>query len=196
MVDSHADKWALSNRPVITSETHPIPVDFLPQGVVRLTGRIGMTFAPGKCNFGRQVIWQRNLQKDLARLRQHYGTDVLVTLLEAEDFAQLQIPDLLSEAQAQGMETRWFPIPDYGTPSSMQELIELVQFILVRAEQGQTIVIHCKAGLGRTGLVSAACLVALGCSVDGAFALVRKIRPGSVETPGQEAYVAEFAQKL
>jgi len=194
MADTHLDRWALANRPTITSDTHPIQVDFLPQGVMKLPGRIGMTFAPGKCNFGQQVIWRRNLQKDLARLRQHYSTDILVTLLEAIDFEQLHIPNLFAEAETYGVQTRWFPIQDYGTPTSMQELIDLVQFILANAAEGKTIVIHCKAGLGRTGLVATACLVALGCSADGAFAIVRKIRPGTVETPEQEAYVAEFAQ--
>jgi protein-tyrosine phosphatase len=76
----------------------------------------------------------------------------------------------------------------------MQELIELVELILATAKQGKTIVVHCRAGLGRSGLVIAACLVALGYSPKEAFTIVRQARPGSVETEEQEAYVYKFAQ--
>ncbi|NES97172.1 MAG: hypothetical protein F6K32_18430, partial [Desertifilum sp. SIO1I2] len=60
-------------RPLITSDTHPIQVDFLSDEVMPRSGRLGMTLAPGKQNEGMRAIWQRNLDQDLHRLKHDYG---------------------------------------------------------------------------------------------------------------------------
>jgi len=182
------------NRPLCTSDSDPIRVDFLPQSVTRLGGKIGLTLAPGKCNIGMVAHWQRNLNQDLTRLRYHHGTDVLVTLLEVHEFAQLQIESLFEQIEALGMRSHWFPIPDFNVPASLPDLATLVHEIIALANAGQTVVIHCKAGLGRSGLVAAACLVALGYSKNEALGHVRQARPGTVETLSQENFVEAFAQ--
>lgn len=181
------------SRPLRTSETHPIHVDFLAPEATGLVGQIGMTLAPGKCNHGMAYRWMRDLDQDLTRLQQVYSVDVLVTLLEAQEMPQLQIADLLQEVEQYRMRSLWFPIPDFGTPRSLPDFAQLVQGILTLAGQGETVVIHCKAGLGRSGLVAASCLVALGYPYDEAFLQVRRVRPGTIETPTQEAYVESFA---
>ncbi|MBD1910918.1 MULTISPECIES: cyclin-dependent kinase inhibitor 3 family protein [unclassified Leptolyngbya] len=181
------------SRPLRTSETHPIHVDFLTPEATGLSGQIGMTLAPGKCNHGMAYRWIRDLDQDLARLQQVYGVNVLVTLLEAHEMPQLQIAGLLHEVERYGMRSRWFPIPDFSTPPSLPEFAGLVHDILTLAGQGETVVIHCKAGLGRSGLVAASCLVALGHNYKEAFLQVRRVRPGTIETPIQEAYVESFA---
>lgn len=188
------DEPTVTARPLITSDADPLRVDFLPHEVMPFPGRLGMTLAPGKSNVGMQALWQRDLQLDLTRLQQHYQVNLLVTLLERHELAQLQIPDLFNQIETYGMQTRWFPIEDFGTPTSMQGLIGLVEEILTAVQQAETVVIHCKAGLGRTGLVTAACLVALGYSSEAAFLQVRQARPGSVETDEQEEYVAQFVE--
>ena len=182
------------DRTLCTSEDYPIHVDFLPARIVPLSGRLGMTIAPGKCNQGMRFHWHRSLQQDLARLRYDYGTHLLVTLLETEEMAYLQIADLLQTVPSYGMKSQWFPIPDFGIPPSITGLINLVETILAALEGGRTTVVHCRAGLGRTGLVVASCLVALGYSPEEAFAQVRTFRPSSIETLEQEAYVDQFAK--
>ncbi len=183
-----------TDRALRTSEDYPIHVDFLPKQVVPFPGLLGMTIAPGKCNQGMRFHWCRNLQQDLARLRHDYGTNLLVTLLETEEMAYLHIANLLQVVPSYGMKSLWFPIPDFGTPSSMTGLMNLIENILVALEGGRTTVVHCRAGLGRTGLVVASCLVALGYTPEEAFAQVRTSRPGSVETLEQETYVHQFAE--
>ncbi len=181
--------------PLFTSSSAPIRVDFLPEIAAHFPGRLGMTIAPGKCNLGMQAVWQRQLAPDLERLRQHYQTDLLVTLVQAHELKELEIPDLFEQVQAHGMQSCWFPIQDFSTPDSMAGLQALVEQILAALAAGQTVVVHCKGGLGRSGLVAAACLVALGYSPEAAFVAVRQARPGSVETLAQEAYVVEFARQ-
>jgi len=177
-----------------TSDNDPITVDFLPSEWVALPGKIGMTFAPGKQHRGMHFCWQRNLQKDLDRLREAYRTDILISLIEAPELERVHIPNLMPEVRARGMESWWFPIPDLKVPTSMESLLDLVEKILGAVRGGETAVIHCMGGLGRTGVVASCCLVALGCDPEDAIAEVRHVRQYTVETPEQENYVVQFSQ--
>ena len=56
---------------------------------------------------------------------------------------------------------------------------------------GQSLVVHCRGSLGRTGLIVARLLIALGEAPRKALEQVRAARPGAVETRAQEQYVLE-----
>lgn len=176
-----------------TSENDPITVDFLSTDLVPYKGEIGMTYAPGKTHQGMHLLWDRNLQKDLDRLRDIYHTDVLVSLIELHEFRKVKIPTLFAEAHARNIETVWFPIPDMSVPTSMDGLIRLVHRILHEASLGKKVVIHCMGGFGRTGVVTACCVVTFGYTPEQAIAIVRNTREYTVETQQQEEYVSKFA---
>lgn len=175
-----------------TSDASPIYVDFLAAEDVNFAGRIGLTIAPGK----KDGSWDRDLGADLARLRDEYGCGVLVSLLEAHEYEMLEIADLFQRARALGIRTVHFPIEDAGAPprDAMAGFGELVAEIVAVARAGETVVIHCRGGLGRTGTVAAACLVARGHKADDAIARVRAVRPGAIETRAQEDFVRAFAR--
>jgi atypical dual specificity phosphatase len=100
----------------------------------------------------------------------------------------------LTEAAPEGIETFehiHLPVPDMTSPS-LDELRTAIRFMQDRADQG--VVVHCGAGLGRTGTVLAAYLVSRGESAPRALERVRALRPGSVETPDQEQMVARYAE--
>ncbi|MBW2456385.1 MAG: FHA domain-containing protein [Deltaproteobacteria bacterium] len=187
-------------RRVKTSETHPFHVDFLPRKAVNLDGRIGLASAPGR----RELLapdgpWQRDLDQDLTRLSQDYRINVLVTLLErgqymADELVALGIPDLLVAAQRHDLETHWAPLPDANVPVPLEQLVTLVEQILTLVRDGRVVVLHCRDGLGRTGLVGAACLAALGASVNEALSVVRAVRPGALETAAQHQCLRAFDQ--
>jgi len=75
-----------------------------------------------------------------------------------------------------------------------REFARLIERILVAARAGQTVVIHCRGGLGRSGTVAAACLVALGHQPADAIELVRSARPGAVESTSQERWVHSYSE--
>ena len=58
------------------------------------------------------------------------------------------------------------------------------------------VVVHCFAGVGRTGTIIAAYLVSTGLSAPQAIARVRMERPFSIETSDQEAVVYEYEMLL
>ena len=50
-------------------------------------------------------------------------------------------------------------------------------------------VLHCRGGIGRTGTIAARLLVEFGVAPEEAIRMVRRARPGTIETPAQEEYV-------
>ena len=174
----------------------PIRVDFLPDASHGLPGRVGLTFAPGKRDGDR---WARDLTTDLDRLRLHYGTDVLVSLVEDFEYELLQIASVVPEATARGIRVRRFPIVDGHAPrpDEMHAFLGLLHEIERAAASGEVVVIHCRGGLGRAGTVAAAFLVLRGHTPHDAVAAVRATRsPSAVETRAQEEWIARVASEL
>src|ERR687885_124786 len=103
---------------VRTSTTHPLRVDFVDSAELKLPGRLGLTFAPGKKQ--RDALtgsWDRGLGTDLRALRE--------------------------QAPRFGMEVLWFPIRDGSVPTSLPEFHEAVGRIAGYLRSGRTTVIHC-----------------------------------------------------
>ena len=86
------------------------------------------------------------------------------------------------------------PTPDF-TPPSLDALRRGVAAIEGALSAGQRVAVHCVGGRGRTGTLLACLLVARGESAAGAIDEVRRRRPGSVETPEQEAAVHAFTME-
>jgi hypothetical protein len=175
-----------------TSENDPIRVAFVDPASHGLPGSLGLTFAPGKCGPGVYATWERDLAMDLVRLRDEYGTRVLVTLIEEHEMREAGIPDLRRAVGRAGMTSLWFPIADVSTPRRPQDPIPLVGRILRHLTAGDTVVVHCMGGLGRAGTIASCVLAARGVEPARAIALVRAVRPGAVQTPTQAEFVQLF----
>lgn len=175
-----------------TSDTHPISVAWVAEGLGRGAGRIGVTLAPGKkapSLFG--LPWHRDLAADLDRLSDIHCVDILVSLVEADELTALGIPDLVSQAESRGIAVVRLPIPDCGVPDGAAAAqVACVARSLARS--GRRVVFHCRGGLGRAGTMAACTLRAMGMPARPAMAQVRAVRPGAIETRGQERFVLEF----
>lgn len=179
-------------KPVFTSASCPIEVDVLTADLLQQPGQIAMAMAPGKQDEEQEIIWNRDLLADLERLREQFGINRLVCLLEEEELQHLGIPDLLTEAGNRGIATEHLPIPDEGLPDSMAAFAALVDRVVTALSAGETVLIHCKGGRGRTGMLAAACLVRLGYSPQEAISIVQQVRSGALSTAIKRDYVVQF----
>lgn len=72
-----------------------------------------------------------------------------------------------------------------------------VRIILIVFITLQAVAVHCRYGLGRVGTMLACYLVkTTHCSAREAISIVRRKRPGSIETREQEKLVQEFSASL
>ncbi|MGB3468888.1 MAG: dual specificity protein phosphatase family protein [Cyclobacteriaceae bacterium] len=88
-----------------------------------------------------------------------------------------------------------FPIIDMSVPDIRQLkrlLVDIKQYI----EEGGAVLVHCKAGMGRTGVVIASYLVSQGYDADEAIKEIRKINPGYIQNSLQERFIRLFAIAL
>ena len=85
------------------------------------------------------------------------------------------------------------PVPDF-TPPELEQIQRMIEFIDRQTGERKPVVVSCYAGIGRTGTVLACYLVHRGYQPAEAINRVRELRPGSVQTPEQEAAVHRYAE--
>lgn len=134
-----------------------------------------------------------SVAEDLARIRGE-GAMTLVSLVEEHEFRHARVDDFRGAVTGAGLEWCHLPIPDFGVPGSSFEEAwqEAGPGLRWRLAQGGRVVLHCYAGLGRTGLVAARLLIEFGEPPLRAIALVRTIRPGAIQSSRQEAYLVRM----
>ena len=121
-----------------------------------------------------------------------YGVDTVVVLNQTEEILRLTGQDLLERYHDLGYTVIHAPVPDFDVPTPAV-LGDALTRTLAAAEAGRTIVMHCHAGVGRTGIL-AACLAktVFGLSGEGAITWVRQFIPEAVENQVQYQFVLNY----
>jgi protein-tyrosine phosphatase len=107
--------------------------------------------------------------------------------------ALLRIPNLGREVLRRNMEWVHLPIPDVSAPTADfdKEWPAQSERLGKKLRDGANIVIHCRGGIGRAGMIAGRLLVELGDTPDAAIAKVRAARHSkAIETQEQEWWVA------
>lgn len=173
---------------VRTSRTDPLLIRSVaaPGG-----GLIGMTFCPGKQQTGAASgTWARDLALDLAVIRD-WGAVAVLTLMEAAELREYGVAHIGEAVEQLGMEWHHAAIPDADIPGRAfakawpESGLRLRQHLA----NGRNVVLHCRGGLGRTGMIAACLLAEMGVPPSEAVRRVRTARPGAIETAAQKAYV-------
>lgn len=138
-------------------------------------------------------------EDDIAALASsHIGIRHILTLTE-------ETPLHESWFRGKSITNTYLPIPNYYPPSIEQ--MDLIMTLL-QDEKNLPLLIHCGGGKGRAGTVAACYMAAFGFNkpsyhqihpempAPDAIALLRHMRPGSIETSQQEAFISKWCSTI
>ena len=123
------------------------------------------------------------------------GVDVVVSLLTPSENEELNLKDELAFSKAKGIRFFSFPIEDRGVPPSSAKVEQLVAQLSSEIQQGKNVAVHCRQGIGRSSLISAALLISAGTDIEQALHAIGESRGLDVpETAEQRRWLDQFAK--
>ena len=132
------------------------------------------------------------LADEIAGLRAA-GVDIVVSLLEPAEVEELGLAEEPTLCSAQEIQFVSFPIADRGVPGSTTAVTSLSNYLSSALTAGRSIVVHCRAGIGRSSLAAACIMTCMGSNCDDAFEAIGSARGLSVpDTDEQRRWVAAF----
>jgi hypothetical protein len=148
---------------------------------------------PGKLALAARPRGGDWLTDDIANWKRP-GISSALSLLTPEEENDLDLRDEGREAKRQGVDFVSFPIPDLQVPRSEARLTEVLAKVDNMLSAGKNVVVDCRQGIGRTGLVAACVLVRPGMSPCAAVEKLPAAGGVSVpETPEQRDWVDHYA---
>ena len=183
-------------RDEYTIDVKALPLMIDTVKVPTLPGLIGISSCPGMNTFSTLDLYDDRIENDLQSIKS-WGASVIVTLLEMRELALLGVVDLPVRALSMNIFWLHLPIRNMGLPDEAFE--ESWKWagpkLLNLLGEGQRVFIHCKEGIGRSGIVAARLLIESGTDPETAMKIVRKARPGSLMLNSHEEYCYSLAAK-
>lgn len=124
------------------------------------------------------------------------GVDVIVSLVE-----EAELPNLNGAESALceefGIEFISFPVRDKTVPDAVAPVAAVARRLADRVAGGQSVAIHCRAGIGRSTTLAACVLILLGVDGETALDMIAAARGLEVpETEAQRQWVLGFSQSV
>ena len=148
---------------------------------------------PGKLAVAARPRGGDWLQDELKTWK-HTGVHTVVSLLTPEEEHALDIENESTEARHLGINFLSLPIPDRQVPISRTELTAVLERIDIELAAGKNVLVHCRQGIGRSGLLAACLLLTKGIDAETAVRHVSESRGVRVpETADQQRWIEQFA---
>lgn len=151
--------------------------DLVIHALSALGGTLALSQMPGRGG---------DYQGDLAFIRD-WKPAIVITATTRGELADAGADSLGADIQESGARWVHLPVDDYGVPdAAFLELWPEVSAACLRALKGQgRVLVHCKGGCGRSGMIVLRLLVEAGEDAVEALLRLRKLRPCAVETDPQ-----------
>lgn len=151
---------------------------------------------PGKLALAARPRGDDWLEDEIAGWRRE-GIDLVFSLLTSEEENDLGLSEEAREVNAQGMQFVSFPIPDREVPDSDAKAAAALEKLDVNLSAGKNVLVHCRQGVGRTGLIAAGLLVMKGLPPEAAVKSLSAARGVSIpETVAQRRWIDHYATIL
>jgi protein-tyrosine phosphatase len=119
------------------------------------------------------------LEDDIADLARS-GVGVLVSMLREDEQHELGLEGEASACSRSQIEFVPLPVPDLGAPTDGEAFIRAVHGLADRIRNGESIAMHCRQSVGRSGMLAVSIAIALGVPLESALDAVSRVRGVSV----------------
>ncbi|MBL6855538.1 MAG: dual specificity protein phosphatase family protein [Rhodobacteraceae bacterium] len=166
--------------------------DNFPISWIPVPGKDNQSFGVSNCPGKHQnsLLKKLSLKNDLSSIWDQ-EINCIVSLITKDELKRLDINDFDKTITEYGFEHYSVEIQDLGIPSTNQlgTFKILTKNIIVAIKTEKKVLIHCNAGLGRSGLF-AGILVKEMTDINHPIDYIRKFRKGAIETKEQEEFIS------
>ena len=135
--------------------------------------------------------------KDELRVISDEGFSVLVSLLTDAEQAELELVEEGRHCGDVGLKFVRMPIEDMRVPPLDAATIDLLADLRQLHSAGNSIVVHCRAGVGRSPMIAACLMLSAKCGIHSAFIQLSEARGMRVpETPEQREWAIAYENFL
>ncbi|SFR45122.1 Dual specificity phosphatase, catalytic domain [Yoonia tamlensis] len=145
-----------------------------------VTGRIALCPSPGSSG---------DYPADLRDLL-HWAPALVISLTVQAELQACGAAHLGDDLVRRGIDWLHLPVPDFEVPAHM-DWPRLHARMTAQFDQGHGVLIHCRGGCGRSGMLVLRAMIAAGEAPDAALARLRGVRPCAVETKAQLAWAQQ-----
>jgi protein-tyrosine phosphatase len=125
------------------------------------------------------------------------GITMVCSLLTSEEERELELTGEAEEVKARKIRFVSMPIADRQVPKSEAEVVETLKKIDAELVSGGNVLVHCRQGIGRTGLIASSLLVMKGWTAEDAVKMLTGIRGVRIpETEEQRVWIDRFAASV
>jgi len=139
-----------------------------PPYLIHKIGEAGLWIMPAP-------VFNGNLTASLKQCRD-LGITHLASLIEQHECSALGLNSLSKECLHTGITLYRLPLADRQPPSVLPPFLHLAAHLVEQLRKGQSVGIHCKSGIGRSGMLAVAILSQVGFQLPEALDLIEQQR--------------------
>ncbi len=131
----------------------------------------------------------------IAALRE-MGVTMLVSMLSQAEIYALEMDDESTICAGEGITFVSQSLADRSTPDGTSKLDTLIAQLATAVRAGHHVAVHCRLGIGRSGMIGACVLVRLGFTPADAIFVLSQARGMRIpDTADQEKWIFRYAER-